>query len=616
MSTKLLRLVKRQSEKLSASAPEIFWSLLSQLYRAHKSSGDIGDLLPVLKARDFNAALDLADRWSTQSYGSAYEHYMFNQFAYLIKKQVLPSRYNPRANALAKFASSELHMERVNRRFSSWCLHTDFGVSPTRAKYNKLLRKMEGFISYVIGDEPNLYEVFSKVGFGPGASLGVHGDATNAMRKLSVKGLTVTPRAMTYLASAISQNLWLRRKFSPDPDGFVNGIPGFWVNTLKSEAEFVRYNKLALVPKTAKTLRTIAVEPLGNSLLQKGADLVLRSRLKRVGIDLSRQEINQEFARIGSLELPERGFATIDLSSASDHVATEVVRKLFPPAWFEFLNSIRSESYEIDGERRPYHKFCSMGNGTCFPVETLIFVAACHAVGCGNPGKDFTVYGDDIIVPSAKARDLIKLLRILGHTTNKEKTFIEGPFRESCGEDWFGGISVRPFVFDYALDSVQNVFKFLNQTKSRTLWVDFFQPVRQYVVRLIPENLRFFRPFKGEVETGIDGEPDEVLISKYCTYRCGTWYWTQLRITPKEDVYWSKTDHGFSEPPDFVKWYGVHTLTSGTGASVSLRKRKSIPPYGDVWFTLRNRVTTSVVREHSAGATSNWLPRDSAIRGV
>jgi len=470
---------------------------------------------------------------------------------------------------------------------------------------------MRSFITYVLGGELPLDSILANVGFGPGASLGVSGRATNAMRKLMANELTVSPRAATYLAAAVSRNLWLRRKFSPDLDGHSSGLPDFWFKAINQTASYVRYNKIAFVPKTAKVLRTIAIEPSGNSLLQKGADLVMRQRLLRVGIDLSCQKRNQEFARLGSLSTGQ--IATIDLSSASDSVATEVVRSLFPDAWFAFLNAIRSETYVLNGEHHKYHKFSSMGNGTTFPIETLIFVAACHAVGCGVPGKDFTVYGDDIAIPVGKSRELLRLLRILGFRTNLDKTFVTGPFRESCGEDWFGGVSVRPFVFDYALDSVENIFKFLNQTRDRTLWVDFFEPVRDFVLRLLPVKLRFYRPFKGNVESAITSVGDEHLSCSYVKYLgMGTYSWTELTSKIREDSRYvqSKDSSSLKEPDHFVFWYGVHTLTSGINTITTRRlSRRKGTLFRDPWFSLRNCSITSVTKQSGSGADSNSLPR-------
>lgn len=81
-----------------------------------------------------------------------------------------------------------------------------------------------------------------------------------------------------------------------------------------------------------------------------------------------------------------------------------------------------------------------MGNGYTFTLETAIFAAVARLYSTTS-----SVYGDDIIVESPAASDVIATLRHLGFYTNPEKTFVDGPFRESCGCDYWNGISVRPF---------------------------------------------------------------------------------------------------------------------------------------------------------------------------
>jgi hypothetical protein len=84
-----------------------------------------------------------------------------------------------------------------------------------------------------------------------------------------------------------------------------------------------------------------------------------------------------------------------------------------------------------------------MGNGFTFELETLIFIGIISGVTGLRPGLDFLVYGDDIIVPKDAARNVLSALRLFGFTPNERKTFVDGPFRESCGGDYFAGVPVR-----------------------------------------------------------------------------------------------------------------------------------------------------------------------------
>lgn len=90
-----------------------------------------------------------------------------------------------------------------------------------------------------------------------------------------------------------------------------------------------------------------------------------------------------------------------------------------------------------------YNKFSSMGNGTTFVLETLIFSSICVAMGL-KP-REFAVYGDDIVVPSESVPLLMKTLRFIGFLPNEEKTHTVGPFRESCGVNAFNGVDITPF---------------------------------------------------------------------------------------------------------------------------------------------------------------------------
>jgi hypothetical protein len=82
-----------------------------------------------------------------------------------------------------------------------------------------------------------------------------------------------------------------------------------------------------------------------------------------------------------------------------------------------------------------------MGNGSTFVLETLIFAGACYAVG----SKDFSVYGDDIIIETELFDDLVAFLRFLGFKLNHQKSYTAGPFRESCGVNAYDGVDITPF---------------------------------------------------------------------------------------------------------------------------------------------------------------------------
>lgn len=490
-----------------------------------------GDLVVgALRNDDVDSLLDMADSLSSQKYGDAASHFAANQVAYCIKKYPFPPRLgtqNPRKVAKEKFLSSEAKCSRMNRYFQS--------VHDLDATVQADFHQMRSFISYVLGDSIDLPSWYQQCDFGPGSNIGIGGEATNLKRKLA-SDWTVTPGALHYGFAAFVQD-WNFLRCLQGADSFVCLDMPVLFGRYRESCSVVSYNKIAFVPKTARTFRTIAVEPFVNSYLQKGVDNLMRSKLKRIGIDLTDQETNSYMAYLGSTWDDEESFVTIDLSSASDSVSIELCRNLLPPNWFDVLNSIRSTSFLLDGKLYPYEKFCSMGNGFCFPLETLLFTAAAKACGGGRPGRDFCVYGDDIIVRKRVAPRLLELLEVMGFSVNTDKTFIQGPFRESCGRDWFEGKDVRPFILDFAFDSLEALFKFCNLTRRSLRTEDFFSGVRSFIFDLIPDRLRFVRPFNGPADSGVDVELDVFQSSPYARWNKNyqAWTWLELHHTPVVD---------------------------------------------------------------------------------
>lgn len=231
-------------------------------------------------------------------------------------------------------------------------------------------------------------------------------------------------------------------------------------------------NRLDFVPKNDETSRTICIEPTLNMFYQLGLSWYLERRLLgRFGINLADQQFkNRELARRGSVD---GSLATIDLESASDSISRRMLESVLPKDLFRWLERLRSPKTEVPGLGYIETGMVStMGNGFTFSLQTMLF--SCVVVACfrargltprfprGSDWGSFGVNGDDIVVPIGIYRDVVRLLSLLGFSVNKDKTFYEGPFRESCGGDYFNGRYVRG-VYVKSLDTPQARYSVINQ---------------------------------------------------------------------------------------------------------------------------------------------------------
>jgi hypothetical protein len=577
----LERNVRRFDRELSRKSFDVYQRVIELFVEAYPS--EVRERINgTLRARDFVSLLSWDDSFGGVEQSTAEDSFSANQLSALIKKYPFPSpELKPKATAKAieKFLLAEERCRRYNLKFR--------GFSARRIMLEPTLNRMAQWIARVIGESPPLQLIYSKCSFGPGASIGVHGNSTNLARKLTSEKWTCTPSALPFAAASMIQDQHIMEFLVKDPKsaGPFCMDPDEFRKKLYSRVQPLYYNKIVTVPKTTLVDRTIAVEPLLNGYLQKGIDVVMRLFLKRVGIDLTDQGRNQNLARLGSTEANDP-FVTIDLSLASDSISCALVRRLLPPDWYHFLDAVRSPAYKLqNGVERRYEKFVSMGNGFCFPLETLIFASICSLYS--HPDS-FSVYGDDIVVRQSVARRVIKTLWAVGFRHNLDKTFLEGPFRESCGADWFAGRDIRPLTLDYEFDSLGSLIKFHNMTLSKPLWVLPFSEIREYLRELVPEEIRFTRPYKGNVYGAFEVELDMFQASPYSRWDrdIQAWGWTELEIKGVPD----------RELLD-------HDRYSTALVMAAVRGSRSVMP-----FARRRKTSQSVRRTAYAGATSSWTP--------
>jgi hypothetical protein len=383
--------------------------------------------------------------------GSSYSDYCYaRQIAALVEKQgFLDLGYDKKAAAVEAFFAAEERCRLTNVRLEQPCPNRDVSA---------VLHYAQRKITEVLGERPTVdaLDLF----FGPGATTNVKGRVANSRRKLSTR-------------MACSEELL------PTVGEFLEELP-VWATAEAIEISEeklvvpveVTVGKLHFVPKNSKTYRPICVEPVLNSLYQKGVGSFIKRRLRKYGVDLFDQTRNQELARIGS----EKGnLCTIDLKSASDTVSISLVFSLLPYEWACWLSEMRTGVVEYDGKLIQLEKFSSMGNGFTFELESLLFyglmwgtVAYLRQIGEVGESEhvDIGVYGDDLIIPTQGYDLARRVLDFCGFDVNPKKSFCTGPFRESCGADYFLGKDLRPFYLRKEL-SDQVLFSFHNWAMRR-----------------------------------------------------------------------------------------------------------------------------------------------------
>jgi len=219
--------------------------------------------------------------------------------------------------------------------------------------------------------------------------------------------------------------------------------------------------RVVFVPKTLKTPRVIAVEPVCMQFAQQGlkdilVQLIERSPLTAGHVNFTNQCVNQEIAFSSS---SNRRLATLDMKEASDRVGLSHVEALLKsvPGFRDKVMASRSARAKLpDGREVDLRKFASMGSALCFPIEALVFytsIIACRIWRAGRfPtrrlvskfSRDVFVYGDDLIVPADEAPTICDDLETFGFRVNRRKSFWTGKFRESCGADAYDGELVTP----------------------------------------------------------------------------------------------------------------------------------------------------------------------------
>lgn len=304
-------------------------------------------------------------------------------------------------------------------------------------------------------------------------------------------------------------------------------------------------SRVSFAPKNADTARLICTEPSLNMFAQLGLKVILDKRMAKLwGVDMEDQpEINRFLAMQGSRH---GTFGTLDLASASDCVSLRLCELVLPGWFYNLLLDLRCSRTDVEayGLSVELGMLSTMGNGFTFPIMTIILSCAVRAVyhqlgipiqetirrvKDGNmlniPGN-WAVFGDDIIVRSDAYDAVVAFLGRLGFRVNISKSFNKGPFRESCGHDYFNGLNVRG-VYLKKVASLQDLavaVNLLNNWSSETSI-----PLRRgvaYLLGLFRDDRVWYVPYSMPLDAGIRVPSCALPILGQSTARKGgRWKW-------------------------------------------------------------------------------------------
>ncbi len=261
-------------------------------------------------------------------------------------------------------------------------------------------------------------------------------------------------------------------------------------------------SKLFGVPKTAKTPRLIAMEPVEHQWTQQKIktwlDNAMKSSLVGHFFTPSDQTLSQRLVVQSSID---RSLSTIDLSSASDRVSCRHVEALLNSnkPLLEAAHATRTRMI-VDGltSRPPMvlKKFASMGSALTFPIQSIFFLSIALASAGATTRSDILrlkgkvrVFGDDIIIPRSAYAECVYALTELGLKVNQQKSFSDGYFRESCGADYWRGYDVTPVkpkhTFTGTLRDLQGLIDTSNNLYKKGWW-----KAADAVLKCIPLRMR------------------------------------------------------------------------------------------------------------------------------
>lgn len=594
-----------------SSAGSWIWPILSSL--VVDLSQDLAEdlrlsLERVIANQDFAGYISLGGVWrDPQKYGSPRSYLSAQTLLNLFRKYPgRVSELDPMKTAINRFYDAEMRCRVTNKRLIHYRAFDFaggrplFNDLPVHQIFHLVRRKISSWLGPI-----NLEEIFQNVRHGPGGCVGVKRPWSTPYYKFNASSYTCTTGAYWLgVRSIAGSDAWVRaisQKLG-HPTGNVPCIPTETrIRFADTQLTIAEENEVTFVPKDATTHRAIAIEPMMNVMVQLAVGKCLKERLQRAGCDLKDQTRNQELAKSGSVEEGIYCPATLDLEMASDTCALELVRELFPPDWFDLLDCLRSRFGRLPEGKGTieWAKFSSMGNGFTFELESMIFYAFAQAVSdltgttdwfADTFGPNFrygqvSVFGDDIIVPGSCVNMLRRVLRFAGFRVNERKSFSTGPFRESCGSDYFNGQSVRPFFFKrtgsqvYDFLHLHNGLKWLKTNELSLVSVRTLEICSSLIPDVLRHHLLSTDPTLGDGYIWV--EPDEAHRSALVSWDIDQQSWITPCMRPKTQLYkgnavmrylqflYVNTGAGITESEDALRFpLALHKSNGGSGGDV------------------------------------------------
>ena len=201
-----------------------------------------------------------------------------------------------------------------------------------------------------------------------------------------------------------------------------------YMNVFKGAAD----GKTLIVPKNYKTGRLITLPPrevtdrqmvIANALRDYAT---IKSRTDNHIIQFDDQSVQWDLLR--------EGYATIDLSSASDRVYRRLLEKVWPEFMKHFGDLLPETVEGPKGRIIPLTSVGTQGFPLTFPLMAIICGLIVKAVKTSiYPSSN---YGDDVIVHESDFEEVYTALESLGLKINRGKTHKSSDgFLESCGMD-------------------------------------------------------------------------------------------------------------------------------------------------------------------------------------